>query len=76
MRNLPDCARAELQSRFKLQSLDVIPYPGFTTEQLIGANGVIHDLLKRSNITQVFLCSGANDFNKCQGVTSERDDPL
>ena len=72
LKNIPTLARDELQLTYALDSLDAIAYPGYTTERLIGREGVIHDLLKSGNVSHVFLCSGANDFNKCEQATSDR----
>ena len=72
LKNIPALARDELQFTYALDCLDAIAYPGFTTERLIGQEGVIHDLLKSGDVSHVFLCSGANDFNKCEQATSDR----
>ena len=72
LKNIPSFAGQQLRLTYDLESLDAIAYPGFTTEYLIGPKGVIHDHLKSGSISHVFLCSGANDFNKCEQATGER----
>lgn len=73
MKDLPDKAYSQLVQGFDLDDLKVIPYPGYTTAQLIGEDGVVHKLLKSlAPVTHLFLCAGANDFNRATEVTSER----
>ena len=72
LKNLPNSAHAKLRLDYQLDLLDVVPYPGYTTERLIGESGVVHDHLETGEVDHIFLCSGANDFNRCAAVTSER----
>ena len=61
-----------LRDSFHLKSVQLSSHPGFTTEKLIGPDGVVHNLLRTGKFTHLFLCSGANDFNKCPGQTWAR----
>ena len=61
-----------LKQAFNLDRLDLAPYSGYSTEQLIGKNGVVHDLMKSKTVSHLFLCCGANDFNKSQATTGIR----
>ena len=72
MKHLQDEYLEDLQTEFKLDLVELVCKPGFTTEQLIGPNGVVHDLLNSNDYTHLFLCGGANDFNKCPQQTSDR----
>ena len=72
MKHLKDEYLEKLQIEYKLDLVELVCKPGYTTEQLIGPNGVVHNLLKSKNYTHLFLCCGANDFNKCPQQTSDR----
>ena len=72
MKHLKSEYLENLQTEYKLDLVELVCKPGFTTEQLIGQNGVAHDLLKKNDYTHLFLCCGANDFNKCPQQTSDR----
>ena len=61
-----------LKRAFSLDRIHVAPYSGYTTAQLIGKNGVVHELMKAKTISHLFLCCGANDFNQSQATTGIR----
>ena len=59
-----------LKHEFSLDKVYLAAYPGRTTEDLIGKNGFVHQFMKTGTITHVFLCCGANDFNRSEGASS------
>ena len=64
MRDCPDNVRAKLVNFHHIDELLVEWLPGKTTQEIIGPNGLIHGLMKTHRFDQVFLVSGANDFNR------------
>ena len=83
MKGCSFAARRLLIKNYGLSELNVHCFPGKTTNQLIGGNGEIHNLMQDKSYDFVFLVAGANDFNhneddchvmKCKSIARMRND--
>ena len=63
LKSSPDDAIESLKVNHGLSQLDVACYPGFTTRQLIGGDGVVHHIMTKNVYDHIFLVSGVNDFS-------------
>ena len=71
-KDIPVEAQQELIKHFNLRKIEFAAFGGYTTEQLIGRDGLCHELMKKRNFSHLFLSCGANDFNKSPHSTGER----
>ena len=64
LRDCPDNVRSSLMNSHGIDRLFVEWFPGKTTNEIIGPKGLIHPLMQKYQFQNVFLVSGANDFNR------------
>ena len=68
----PPQVHEQLTQAHDLDNLEIIPHPGRTIQELIGPKGAIHELLKTRKIDLLFLCAGANNYNRSSEVSAAR----
>ena len=65
LKQLPYHLKKQLLDKYQLNNLQCAGFSGYNTNDLIGKEGVIHNL-RPQKCQVLFLCSGANDFNQMQ----------